>query len=139
MELRVKRRFKGEAYTIGSLYVDGVYFCDTLEDKVRDINNDGDLLDAGEQKVYGETAIPVGVFEVKMVRSPRFKRILPRLIDVPHFEGVLIHAGNDAGDSAGCILLGENKIKGKVVNSRVYENKLVALLQNETDIKITIE
>ena len=120
MELRVERRFKGDGYTIGSLYVNGEKFCDTLEDKVRD-------LAGGERKVPGETAIPEGRYKVIVNRSPKFGRDLPRLLDVPMFEGVLIHRGNTAEDSAGCILVGENKMKGKVVNSTPYEEKLVAL------------
>ena len=120
MELRVERRFKGDAYTIGTLYVNGERFCDTLEDKVRD-------LPGGESKVPGETAIPEGRYKVIVNRSPKFGRELPRMLDVPQFEGVLIHRGNTAEDSAGCILVGENKMKGKVVNSTPYEEKLVAL------------
>ena len=120
MELRVERRFKGDAYTIGTLYVNGERFCDTLEDKVRD-------LAGGESKVPGETAIPEGRYKVIVNRSPKFCRERPRMLDVPQFEGVLIHRGNTAEDSAGCILVGENKMKGKVVNSTPYEEKLVAL------------
>ena len=120
MELRVERRFKGDAYTIGTLYVNGERFCDTLEDKVRD-------LAGGESKVPGETAIPEGRYKVIVNRSPKFGRELPLMLDVPQFEGVLIHRGNTAEDSAGCILVGENKMKGKVVNSTPYEEKLVAL------------
>ncbi len=120
MELRVERRFKGDGYTIGSLYVNGEKFCDTLEDKVRD-------LAGGEAKVPGKTAIPEGRYKVIVNRSPKFGRDLPRLLDVPQFEGVLIHRGNTDKDSSGCILVGENKVKGKVINSTPYEEKLVAL------------
>ena len=120
MRLLLKRRFKGDGYTIGSLYVNGEKFCDTLEDRVRD-------LAGGESKVPGETAIPEGRYRVIVNRSPKFGRDLPRLLDVPMFEGVLIHRGNTAEDSAGCILVGENKVKGKVINSTPYEERLVAL------------
>ena len=120
MRLLLKRRFKGDGYTIGSLYVNGEKFCDTLEDRVRD-------LAGGESKVPGETAIPEGRYRVIVNRSPKFGRDLPRLLDVPQFEGVLIHRGNSAEDSAGCILVGENKVKGKVINSTPYEERLVAL------------
>lgn len=120
MRLLLKRRFKGDGYTIGSLYVNGEKFCDTLEDRVRD-------LAGGESKVPGETAIPEGRYRVIVNRSPKFGRDLPRLLDVPQFEGVLIHRGNSAEDSAGCILVGENKVKGMVVNSTPYEERLVAL------------
>ena len=130
MKLKLKRRFFAEEYTIGTLSIDGVQFCDTLEDKNRDHNKDGDLNDPGEGKVYAKTAIPFGTYKVIVNRSPKFKRDLPRLLDVPHFEGILIHRGNTAKDSAGCILVGENKVKGQVINSTQYENELVKLLKS---------
>ena len=105
MKLTLKRIFKGEKYTIGDLYIDGTWFCNTLEDAIRDI------------KVYGETAIPAGTYKVTITFSPRFRRWLPLLHDVPYFEGVRIHRGNTAEDTHGCILVGQNKIKGQVVNS----------------------
>lgn len=91
MNLLVDRIFLGDSYTIGKLYINGEYFCDTLEDTVRDLKSDG------SGKVYGETAIPSGEYAMVLTRSPRFKRILPRLLDVPFFEGILMHAGNYAG------------------------------------------
>ena len=130
--LKVKRRFKGETYTIGSLFVNDKYFCDTLEDKVRVLNSIKD-------KIPGETAIPSGTYKVCIEYSPRFKRKLPRLKDVPYFTGVLIHRGNTEEDTHGCILVGENKVKGKVINSTKYELALMELLKSESDIKIIIE
>lgn len=132
MKLLLERRFKGDAYTVGTLYVNGKRFCDTLEDRVRD-------LAGGEVKVPGETAIPEGVYKVIVNRSPKFGRELPRLLDVPMFEGVLIHRGNTAADSAGCILVGENKEKGKVINSTPYEERLVALCKAAQSRGETIE
>ncbi|MEG2228457.1 MAG: DUF5675 family protein [Odoribacter sp.] len=120
----MQRRFFAPDYTIGTLSIDGARFCDTLEDKNRDSNKDGDLNDPGECKIYGETAIPFGVYPVTVTISPKFGRELPRLHNVPDFDGVLIHRGNTAADSAGCILLGENKAKGKVINSTPYEIEL---------------
>lgn len=128
MKLELERRFLGESYTIGSLSIDGKKFCDTLEDKVRDLNKNG-VFDGDEKKVYGETAIPYGTYDVVVDYSPRFKRELPRLQNVKHFEGILIHRGNTAEDSAGCILVGENKVKGKVINSTPYEKELVRILK----------
>lgn len=153
MKLALKRIALRDTYTIGRLYLNGTYFCDTLEDKVRDINKDGDLNDIGEGKVYGKTAIPYGRYEITMkVQSPKYsqrasyawcKGYLPRLLKVPHFEGILIHSGNDATHSAGCILVGENKIKGQVINSMATLKRLVPILKHASDnneqIWITIE
>ena len=120
MNLELKRIFKGENYTIGRLFIDGEYFCDTLEDPVRQ-------LDSVDDKIYSETAIPAGKYKVSMsIVSPKYSKRksynwcggrLPKLIDVPFFEGILIHSGNTPDHTAGCILVGENKIKGQVINS----------------------
>lgn len=96
-ELLLQRRYFNEKYTIGRLSVDDEPFCDTLEDKVRDYNMDGDLLDEGEGKIYGQTAIPYGRYRIVVSYSPKFKRDLPLLLAVPHFTGIRIHAGNYAG------------------------------------------
>ena len=100
-ELTLERLYLKADYTIGRLLVDGDYFCDTLEDRVRDYNKDGDLLDEGEGKVYGETAIPYGRYSVVVSHSPKFRRDLPLLLNVPHFTGIRIHAGNHAGHTEG--------------------------------------
>lgn len=121
MELLLERRYLKAAYTIGCLSVDGTRFCDTLEDRVRDL--------AHEPKVPGETAIPAGRYEVRVSYSPRFRRELPRLLNVPGFEGILIHRGNTAADTSGCILVGENREPGRVVNSTPYELRLTDLLR----------
>lgn len=153
MELLLKRVALRDTYTIGRLYLNGTYFSDTLEDRVRDINKDGDLNDVGEGKVYGKTAIPYGKYEITMkVQSPKYsqrasyawcKGYLPRLLNVPHFEGILIHGGNSADDSCGCLLVGENKVKGKVINSMATLKRLVSMLKHASDnnekIWITIE
>lgn len=118
MEIKIDRRFKGDTYTISSLFIDGVYFCDALEDKVRDLGKDG------KGKIKGKTAIPSGRYRVIVTPSPRFKRLLPLLLNVPFFEGIRIHAGNDEEDTEGCILVGENKVKGKVINSKITFAKL---------------
>ena len=141
--MRLQRRYLGEHYTIGSLFIDGLYVCDTIEDKVRDYNKDGDLDDAGETKIYGETAIPYGIYSVDLTMSPKFKRVLPLVEGVKHFNGIRIHRGNTAGDSAGCILPGENKEKGKVINSTKYEmliiERILAALKTGQQIVLRIE
>lgn len=129
IKLLVKREFFTDKYTIGKLYVDGVYFCDTLENTVR---TEG-------IKIPNETAIPYGKYKVIVNFSPKFKRLLPRLLEVPMFDGILIHRGNSVVDTSGCILIGENKVKGMVLNSTIYEEKLVKLLKDKDNIEITIE
>lgn len=139
MELLLKRVALKETYTIGKLYVNGIYFSDTLEDRVRDLNKDGDLEDVGEGKVYGETAIPYGRYQVVISYSPKFKKMLPRLLNVKHFTGILIHAGNTAKDSHGCILVGKNTEIGKVTQSQLHMEKLMKLLERQMEIYITIQ
>ncbi|MCX4291121.1 MAG: DUF5675 family protein [Odoribacter sp.] len=133
MKLNLERLFLKPDYTIGKLYVDGTYFCDTLEDRVRDLTK--------EKKVPGQTAIPAGVYEVIVNISPRFRRKLPRLLDVPGFNGILIHRGNTPEDTAGCILVGENREQGKVINSTRYELQLTGMLERAQGKgeKITVE
>ena len=143
MELLLKRIYKGNKYTIGKLYIDGEWFCDTIEDVVRNLPKDCPYTPKGrnckcKEKVYGETAIPAGTYKVILSYSNRFKRILPELLNVPHFLGIRIHRGNTEQDSAGCIILGENKVKGKVITSTPYELKLIKLLENQKNITITI-
>lgn len=138
MLLELKRIAFKPAYTVGKLYIDGVYFCDTLEDYNRDLNKDGDLNDKGETKVFGETAIPYGTFTIIMNESQRFKRKMPLLLDVPHFAGIRIHSGSKAEHSHGCILVGKNSIKGGLTKSKDYETKLYTILNNAKNIKITI-
>lgn len=131
MKLKLYRKFLGNKYTIGKLFINDEYICDTLEDVVR---SEG-------IKVYGETAIPYGVYEIVLTMSPRFKKVLPLLLDVPHFEGVRIHTGNTEKDTEGCILVGYNKVKGKVINSRIAFDKVMKYLELATinNEKITIE
>lgn len=104
--LTLKRDTYTSKTTIGKLYLNDIFICDTLEDVCRDINRDGDLNDVGETKVYGETAIPSGTYKFIINMSPRFKKLLPRLQNVPGYDGVLIHSGNFAKDTHGCILVG---------------------------------
>lgn len=143
MKLTLKRKFIGPGYTIGDLLIDGTFFCNTVEDVVRQLpatcpNTPKGRNCACKEKVYAETAIPAGTYKVTIEYSPRFKRRLPFLHDVPHFLGILIHSGNTAKDSAGCIIVGFNTIKGKVTNSRATSDKLNAILAKEKDITIQI-
>ena len=128
MEITLIRFAYRSDYTIGKMYVNDAYFCDTLEDANRDLNKNG-RFDNGETKVYGRTCIPFGHYTVDLTMSAHFKRVLPILVGVPDFAGVRIHRGNEPSDTLGCILVGENKIKGKVINSTPYEEKLVQMMK----------
>lgn len=140
MELRVERLWPRENYTVGRLYVNNEFFSNTLEDKIIDKNKNG-IFDNGEKKVYGESAIPYGKYKVVYNYSPKFGRNLPRLLDVPHFEGILIHPGNTAKDSFGCILVGKNTSKGMLSESRYTSDKLNELIgaAQKRGEEITIE
>lgn len=143
MKLLLDRIYKGQSYTIGKLYVDGEYICDTLEDADRGLSDSMSLEEINKNKKYGITAIPTGCYKVNMnVVSPKFKSRswakpydgkLPRLQNVKGFDGVLIHVGNTSEDTLGCILVGENKVKGQVINSTSTFNKLMNILLKAND------
>lgn len=139
MKLTLKRIALRPTYTIGKLYIDDVYFCDTIEDTVRDLNKNGKF-DNGEKKIHSKTAIPYGTYEIKWTYSPRFKKYTPQLMNVPSFEGIRIHAGNTSADTEGCLILGKNKQVGKVLNSRDTINKFYPIIKNAcSNGKVTIE
>lgn len=128
MKLLLERQDLTDESTIGKLYVDGEFECYTLEDVLRP-----------GQKVYGETAIPAGTYEVIITLSPRFKRKLPLLVKVPGFDGVRIHPGNTKDDTEGCILVGTARKPNMVLNSRVAFNRLFAKLEKADKIELTIQ
>lgn len=149
MNITLKRTAKLPDYTIGKLYIDGVYICDTLEDTDRGLTQHMPLEEIQDKKIYGKTAIPTGTYKVSMnIISPKFRNKswakqwngkLPRLLNVPGYEGVLIHVGNKPEDSLGCILVGENKVKGQVINSVNTFKRLMDVLSNaKSEIVITI-
>lgn len=127
MQLKLNRIFKTNTFTIGELYINEKYVTDTLEDRVRP---------EGE-KVYGKTAIPEGTYEVKLTHSPRFKRILPEILNVPNFSGIRIHTGNSSKDTEGCILVGtwDGEKEDWVSDSKIAFNKLMSLLEEATNNK----
>ena len=151
MELILKRIARRDTYTIGKLYVNGEYFCDTIEDKDRGLRQDMQPSVIRAIKRKGVTAIPTGRYRVTLdVQSPKFRKkpmyqfcdgYLPRLVNVTCFEGVLIHVGNTAKDTEGCLLVGKNTKVGKVLESRQTFVKLYGvLLEGKSEgIYITIE
>lgn len=142
MKLYLDRKYRKQDYTIGKLYVDGKYFCDTLEDY--------DRLYFGGIKVKGKTAIPCGTYKITLnVQSPKYARkaywkafnngYMPRLLNVPMFSGILIHSGNIAADTDGCILVGKNTTRGQLTSSIATFKRLYKLMQEADDIEITIK
>jgi hypothetical protein len=145
MKLQVKRVYLGEEYTIGRMYIDyedGAdyqYFCDTLEDIVRDTNKDGDLQEPGETKVYGETAIPYGTYTIIITKHLKWGIDVPYLTDVKEFTGVLIHMGSTPVQTLGCILVGFNTIKGQLTDSTNTFKKLMGLFKQHPQKTYKIE
>jgi hypothetical protein len=134
MKLLLKRIAKKEKYTIGKLYINGVYFSDTIEDKDRGLDQSMSEANILHLKVKHQTAIPTGTSEIKMTYSPKFanrawaKKYSGKVVEITNvkaYSGVRIHPFNTAAESLGCIAVGRNLVKGKVLQSTIYYQKLV--------------
>lgn len=128
MELNVKRIARKDGYTIGRLFINNEYFCDTLEDTDRGLKDTMQVNEILAKKVKAQTAIPTGKYDVILTFSPRFKRVLPLLLNVPGYQYIRVHNGNRPDSTEGCLLVGENKAKGQVINSRATLEKLMSIL-----------
>ena len=133
----VRIAFK-DTYTIGKLYVDDTYFCDVLEDKDRGLDSSMTESEILEKKVKGQTAIPTGHYVINITYSPKYKRMMPLLLDVKGFSGIRIHSGNSSKDTEGCLLVGKNKQVGKVLESRDTYQRLFKMMEGQKDITIDI-
>ena len=149
MELVLERKWKKSNYTIGILLIDNKKFCEVIEDKDRGLKDSMTTEQIKLIKKPNMTAIPTGTYDVtldvfssKFGNIPFYKKVcngkLPRLLNVKGFEGILIHCGNTQLDTSGCLIVGENKVKGKVINSKITFEKLYNILKNSKD-KITIK
>lgn len=151
MRVLIDRKYKKELYTISNLYIDGKYFCNIIEDTDRGLTQSTPLEEIRKKKVSSKTAIPSGIYKVTLdVVSPKYSKNsyykvvcnskLPRLLNVPGFDGILIHCGNTEKDSAGCLIVGENKVKGQVINSKsTFEKLYKELLKDKNNITIEIK
>ena len=135
MRLTLIRVANRPTYCIGKLYIDGVYFCDTLEDVDRGLDDAMEEATIKKLKVKGQTAIPTGIYQVLLTYSPKYKRIMPLINNVKGYSGIRIHSGNTAKDTEGCLLVGKNKEVGKVLESRITYNALFKRL-HQTNGKI---
>ena len=133
----VRIAFKS-TYTIGKLYVDGKYFSDVLEDKDRGLDSSMSESEILKKKVNGQTAIPTGHYVVNITYSPKYKRMMPLLLDVKGFSGIRIHSGNTAKDTEGCLIVGKNKKVGMVLESRDTYQRLFKMMQGQEEITIDI-
>ena len=152
MRIKVERRWPKATYTIGVLFIDGLRYCETLEDADRGLKQTDALTYIKARKVAGETAIPKGTYGVSMnTTSPKYAGVawywnfcrgkMPRLIAVPGFDGILVHPGSTALDTRGCILVGKNTKVGKLTESKECFKQIYKLMKQAADAgeEITIE
>lgn len=133
----VRIAFK-ETYTIGKLYVDGKYFSDVLEDVDRGLDSSMSESEILKKKVKGQTAIPTGHYVINITYSPKYKRMMPLLLDVKGFSGIRIHSGNSSKDTEGCLIVGKNKKVGMVLESRDTYQRLFKIMEGQKEITIDI-
>ncbi len=138
MKIKVIRQVFTDKSTIGSLYVNDVFFCYTLEDKDRGLDQSQSVFTIQAKKLFGITAIPYGKYPLIVNKSPKFGRLLPRLQGIKGFDGVLIHRGNSAEHSHGCILVGYKKGTDCIMESTKAEADLITILQRESTHTIEI-
>ena len=138
MKIKLVREVFTDKSTIGSLYVNDVFFCYTLEDKDRGLDQSQSLIMIQAKKLFGITAIPYGNYPLIVNKSPKFGRLLPRLQGIKGFDGVLIHRGNSAEHSHGCILVGYKKGVDCIMESTKAEADLITILQKESTHTIEI-
>ena len=139
MELKLIRIKSNKEYTEGKLYINGVYFCDTLEDKDRRLLQTMTIDTIKTMKVYKETCIPYGKYKVVLSMSKRFGKVMPELLNVKGFTGIRIHSGNTIYDTEGCILVGIKSSNGVITNSRKTFNALMNILKTQKSITLAIE
>ena len=139
MRLTLKRIANKKDYCIGKLYINGKYFCDTLEDVDRGLDDSMTEEEIRSIKVKEQTAIPVGIYTVLLTYSPKYKKVMPLINNVKGYSGIRIHSGNSSKDTEGCLLVGKNTVVGRLTDSRNTFNALFKRLQQKGSNKITIE
>ena len=138
MKIELVRIAFKNTYTIGKLYVDDTYFCDVLEDVDRGLDSSMSESEILEKKVKGQTAIPTGHYVINITYSPKYKRMMPLLLNVKGYSGIRIHSGNTAKDTEGCLIVGKNKKVGMVLESRDTYQRLFKMMEDQKEITIDI-
>ena len=138
LQVLLTRNYRKEAYTIGRLYVNGQFFCNSLEDKDRGLFQGMPLQDLMLLKVQDQTAIPCGTYKLRVTMSPKFKREMIEVVDVPAFLGIRFHKGANASHTSGCVLVGMNTIKGGLTDGAKYEAELTNLVKSADEAYLSI-
>ncbi len=135
MQLLLKRKYFNEHSTIGELFIDNKFFCHILEDQDRGLDSKMSLEELKNLKVKSQTAIPTGIYEIQITYSPRFKSLMPLLLNVPGFDGIRIHVGNSDEDTDGCLLPGVKDwdVPDKVWSSKTTYTRLFGILEKALD------
>ena len=139
MQIELHRRYRKNGYTIGLLYINGQFVCNTLEDTDRGLTSAMSVNNIAAVKVKGKTAIPTGSYPVIMSYSPRFKKQMPLICGVKGFEGIRIHSGNSAEDTEGCILCGKNTEVGRITSSKIWTEKVYEYIRGGLKQGVTID
>lgn len=138
LQVFINRLWKKEEYTIGRIYVNGEMFCNSLEDKDRGLQQGMPIGTLKKMKVQDETAIPTGTYRLRVTYSPKFKRKLIEVVDVPAFTGIRFHRGANASHSSGCVLTGMNTIKGGLTDGAKYEEELTKKVEAANEAFLTV-
>lgn len=152
MEIIIERAWKKADYTIGRLFVNGERICESLEDTDRGLKSS--FTDAAIKaiKIAGKTAIPTGTYKVVLSVSPKFKNkswamkyggLVPEIVGVKGYVGIRFHPGANAEQTEGCPLVGENKVKGGLINSQktyceLMDKYFIPAWNRKEEITITI-
>lgn len=134
MLVLIERKWKKDTYTIGRVFIDGNFFANSMEDRDRGLVKNMPIGEIQRIKVYGETAIPAGEYDVRMTYSPKYRRMMPEIMDVPGWTGVRLHSMNTAKDSEGCIGFGKNDKPGWISNSRAAMREFEKRLKTAGDV-----
>ena len=130
MTIRIDRKWKKAEYTISRVYINGRYVgCNALEDTDRGLLQTMQITELQRKKIKGKTAIPRGYYDVRITYSPKYKRMMPLVVDVPAFSGIRLHSLNKPEDSEGCIGFGKNDKVGWISDSKYWTDKICRLIE----------